>query len=121
MSSFAEPGANAFLDGTALPATLYVQLHVGDPGNDGTANVATETTRKSFTRTAAALAVSSNQGVLSWTNYPAAETVSHVSVWSASSGGTCWLIGDPVNVVMALGETLQIAIGDLVLAPVLWS
>lgn len=121
MANLATPGANALLDGTPLPATLWVQLHVGNPGANGTANVATETTRKSFTRTAAAGGVSANSGLMQWPAYPASETITHVSVWSASSSGTCWFIGDPGNQSIAVNDTVQILAGDLDLICTLWA
>lgn len=121
MSSLALPGANALLNGTAIPATLYVQLHIGNPGSSGTSNVATETTRQSFTRTTSTLGTCENTALLQWLSYPAAETISHVSVWSASSGGTCWFIGDPANLVAGIGDIVQLAAGDLDLTCPVWS
>lgn len=51
-------GENAILDAifnnTALQeASRFVKLHIGDPGEAGTANAAAETTRKSVTGAAA--------------------------------------------------------------------
>ena len=43
---FTTYGANAILDGTPVPATLYAKLHVGDPGVNATANPATESSLK---------------------------------------------------------------------------
>jgi hypothetical protein len=40
---FATYGANAVLDGTAIPATLYFKLHVGNPSAAGTSPLATPT------------------------------------------------------------------------------
>ena len=53
MANWSTYGANAILDGTAMPATLYAKLHIGNPGAAGTSNPAAETSRKSFTRVAA--------------------------------------------------------------------
>ena len=121
MASLATPGANALLDGTALPATLYVQLHIGNPGTNGTANVATVTTRKSFTRTAGAAGASENVGLIEWLNYSTVETLSHVSVWSAAAAGTCWFIGDNGDVTPAIGDNVQILAGALDLVCALWT
>lgn len=120
MPSLATPGANAILDGTAIGATLYAQLHTGDPGTNGTANIATETARKSFTRAAASGGATANAGIIEWLNYPANETITHVTVWSASSGGTCWLIVDNANTAVLIGETVQILAGDLDLVAPVW-
>jgi hypothetical protein len=104
--------ANAALD--ALTASPWVKLHLGDPGNAGTANAATETTRKQVTFAAASGAARTTTGAAEWTSYPAAETVSHISYWTASSGGT--FLGSAAltaSKTMAIGETLRIPTGDL--------
>ena len=90
LSNYAE---NAILDGTAMPATLYAQMHTGDPGEDGTSNVSTHTTRVSTTRTAASGGACTAAADVSFTNIqvtPASETITHVTLWSASSNGNCW-------------------------------
>lgn len=69
-------------------AQPYVQLHTGDPGAAGTSNVSATTTRMAMTLAApsAGSAVSSQ---MSWTSWvPAAETITHFSIWTASSAGT---------------------------------
>lgn len=114
-------GANAVLDGTAIPATLHAKAHIGNPGAAGTANPATETTRKSFTRAAAASGATSNAGALTWTSYPAAEDVTHLSLWDASSGGNCWGIVPLTANVLAIGDTLNVAAGDLDLSLDIWA
>jgi len=68
-------------------AALYIQLHTGDPGAAGTANISAVTTRQAVTFGAAA----SNAIALS--NSPAftmtaTETITHISVHNASSAGT---------------------------------
>ena len=122
MANLSTSGANELLDGTALPATLYVQLHTGDPGAAGTANVATETTRKSFTRTAAAAGVASNVLLLEWLSYPAVETLTHVSMWDAASGGNCWFVDaitTPPETV--IGQAAEIAVGELSFTFPIWA
>ncbi len=83
-------GANAVLDGTAMPATLYAKLHIGNPGAAGTANPAGETTRKAFTRAAASGGATSNVAALTWTAVSTSEDYSHITIWDASSAGNCW-------------------------------
>lgn len=72
------------------PAALYVQLHVGDPGGAGTANVsAGSTTRVAVTEGAAAGGAIAQSGTSpAWTNGGTSETLTHISVWSAATGGT---------------------------------
>lgn len=71
-------------------AGAFVQLHTGDPGAAGTANVSVgSTTRLSVTQNAASggsITISGTVGP--WTNGGTSETISHISVWTASSAGT---------------------------------
>lgn len=67
------------------PATVYAQAHSGDPGAAGTANVA-ETTRQAIAFSAAASGSISNSSTPEFT-LTGTRTVSHVSYWTAASGG----------------------------------
>jgi hypothetical protein len=82
------------LDYVGTNAT-WIKLHTGDPGEAGTANAATETTRKQVTWAAAASGSKAATGspVATWTNVAATETYSHWSLWSASTAGTCYWTG----------------------------
>lgn len=71
--------------------TLFVQLHTGDPGASGTANVSSTTTRVAVNFAAASAGSQSANGTLpSWTNWAGTngEIVTHISVWGASTSGT---------------------------------
>lgn len=76
------------LRGTAYTGvTPYVKWHTGDPGAAGTANASATTTRMAMTLGApsAGSAVSSS---MSWTSWvPAAETLTHFSIWDNVSAG----------------------------------
>jgi hypothetical protein len=87
-AGFAASTVNTWLD--TLDSGHYAQLHTGDPGAAGTSNVSAETTRKLWDFASAASGSKSAQGTLpSWAAWTAGpETITHVSVWSASSGGT---------------------------------
>jgi hypothetical protein len=68
------------------PAATYIALHTGDPGAAGTANASAVTTRQAATFSAA------SAGALALSNSPAftmtaTETISHISVWDASTAG----------------------------------
>lgn len=80
--------ANGWLDGTL--GTCFVQLHVGDPGAAGTSSVsAGSTTRVAITHNAASGGSATISGTNpAWTNGGTSETLTHVSFWSASSGGS---------------------------------
>jgi hypothetical protein len=81
---------NGWLDGTFATATCWVKLHTADPGASGaTAAAAGDTSRKQATMAAAAggsKAASASVGP--WTNAGTSETVSHISLWTASTAGT---------------------------------
>ena len=80
--------ANSFLD--TEYATVYVKLHVGDPGAAGTANASVgDATRKQATMAAAANGaklLTSMSGP--WTNGGTSETITHLSLWTAATAGT---------------------------------
>jgi hypothetical protein len=72
-------------------AGTFVQLHTGDPGAAGTANVSVgSTTRNSFIFSSSSSGSSLSLGTApsSWTNGGTSETLTHISVWTASSAGT---------------------------------
>lgn len=121
MTNLSTYGANAILDGTAMPATLYAQLHVGNPSAAGTANVATETDRVSFTRGAASAGATSNAAALTWAGVAGTEDYSHITIWSASSGGNCWFVGALTANAVTAGDTFEIGAGDLDLSFTIWS
>lgn len=112
--------ANSILDALCRsvtwtePAAFYVKLHLGDPGASGASNAATETTRKSMTFSAASGGAITTSAGVSWTSYPAAETVSHVSFWDAATTGN--FLGSKAltaSKTAAVGDTLTLAAGDL--------
>lgn len=72
------------------PSALYVKLHKGDPGSAGTANASAVTTRKAATFAAASSGTIALNGTLPvWArpSMTATETISHISVWDASTSG----------------------------------
>lgn len=116
LSNYAE---NAILDAlfnnTALQKSArYAKLHTGDPGEDGTANAATEATRKSITGAAASGGVFTSANDLAWTSVSTTETYSHVSIWDASSGGNCLGSGALASSkAVNAGDNFTIASGSL--------
>lgn len=70
-------------------ATPFIQLHTGDPGAAGTANVSVgSTTRNAITWNAASAGSMTLATLSAWTNGGTSETISHVSLWTASTAGT---------------------------------
>ena len=106
---------NHFWGGTsqAQPAGHYVKLHVGDPGEDGTANAAVETTRQEVTSWTGAADVRSNGNLLQWLSVAATETYTHVSIWDAVTGGNCLGSGTLSGGAVTAGQNFEIPIGDL--------
>jgi hypothetical protein len=69
----------------------FIQLHTGDPGAAGTANISVgSTTRNSFafSSSASGSALSLSTAPSAWTNGGTSETLTHISVWTAASAGT---------------------------------
>ncbi len=120
MGTFAVASRNAMLGaycgGTAYSgnAAVYVKLHLGDPGADGTASPAANTTRQQVTWTSISAGAISNQAALEWTNVPNTETYTYVSLWNHATAGT-FLGSDDLSssAAMNAGDTFRIVAGDL--------
>jgi hypothetical protein len=115
--------ANAWLDALGnntagiLPiATPYVKLHVGDPGSAGTANAATETTRKLASFAAASGGSMASDADISWTSISGSEDATHFSLWTASSGGTFLGSGTITAAAYTAGGTYTCPSGSLILS-----
>lgn len=94
------------------PAAIYMQLHTGDPGAAGTSNVATNTTRKLVTFGAASGGTIATDADVSWTNVPAAEDYTHLSLWDASTAGNFLASGTITANAVAIGDTFTIPSGS---------
>lgn len=91
LSNYAENEVADYLAGNGAPAAIsgvWVKLHTGDPGEDGTANASAETTRKSVTFGAASGGVCTSSSEARWDGWSAgSENITHVSYWDASTAG----------------------------------
>ncbi len=111
--------ANAMLDSllknTAYtgPATVYAQLHTGDPGANGTANVAGNTTRKLVSWGTASGGVNSNSTDLVWTNVSTTETYAEITLFDAVTTGNYLGSGNITANTVTAGDTFTIAAGNL--------
>lgn len=104
---------NHIRGGTAFtqPSGLYVKLHLGDPGEDCTANPAANTSRQVVTFGAAASGSMAATGtpVAQWTSVSTTETYSHFSLWDASSAGNPLGSGAlSSSAAMTAGDTFQL-------------
>jgi hypothetical protein len=115
LSNYAEDAFLNHIRGGATftaPSGVYAKLHLGDPGEAGTSNAATEATRKAITFAAASggSMVSTGSPAASWTNVSTTETYTHVSFWDASSAGNC--LGSSAlsaSAAMTAGDTFQLS------------
>jgi hypothetical protein len=88
-----------------------IQLHTGDPGANGTANVSSTTTREAVTWGSASGGVVTASDEPAWTSWAGTngEVVTDLSFWSASTSGTFGL-SMPLNssVTMDTGDSLTL-------------
>ena len=114
---FSATAGDAILDTLVDTDYPWMQLHTGDPGAAGTANVAGNTTRKD---TSAAWAPSSGGTKttdvdITWSDaeVTTTETYTHFSQWTASTAGTFGFSGTVTALeVDATGESFAIASGN---------
>lgn len=116
-SATAQSLLNALFNQTnyTAPTALWIQLHIGDPGASGTANVATETTRKDVTAvfaTASGGTVTSDTAV-TWTAVAGTEDYTHYAIFSASTAGTFYWSGTITANSVTAGDTFTLPIGDI--------
>jgi len=107
---------NALRNVSLAVANVYIKLHTGDPGEDGTANAATETTRQVVTFAAASGGSMASNADAVWTSVAANETYSHISLWDDSTAGNClWTGALTVSKAVTTGDTFTIPSGQLTL------
>lgn len=95
-------------------AAVWVRLHTGDPGEDATSNLATESTRQSVTFSAASSGQITSSSTLTWSNVAATETITHVSLWDASTGGNAlWKGALTASRALTAGDNFTISSGSL--------
>lgn len=100
------------------PSGTYVKLHVGDPGSAGTANAGAVTTRSQATFSAASAGAIALTGTNPSWSMTTTETISHISVWDASSAGNfLWSASLSASKSVANGDTLTLTSCGLSLSP----
>lgn len=101
--------------------TLFVQLHTGDPGASGTANVSSTTTRQAVNFAAASAGSQSITGTTQWTSWAGTngEVVTHISVWGASTSGTFYYSAAlSASKTVNTGDTLTLTTLTVALTPI---
>lgn len=109
---------NAFIGSASYSnASVWVKLHTGAPGTDGTAAAAGDTRRQqSLFTNAAANGTAANTSLIEWTNVSNTETLSYVSLWTASTGGSFVGSDDLSSTApVTAGDTFRIPVGQLTL------
>lgn len=110
--------ANKWLDAlgnnTAFAVTsCFVQLHVGDPGAAGTANAATETTRKAVSFGAASSGSLASDADVTWTNISGSQDATYFTAWDGITGGSFLFSGSITGNAYTAGDTYTISSGSL--------
>ena len=110
--------ANAWLDAVGnntsfAVGTVYVKLHVGDPGANGTSNAATETTRKAASFAAASSGSLASDADITWTNIAGSQDATHFTAWDNVSAGNFLFSGTVTANAYNAGDTFTIASGSL--------
>jgi hypothetical protein len=110
--------ANSWLDAlgnnTSYAVTqVYVKLHVGDPGANGTSNAATETTRKAASFAAASSGSLASDAAITWTNILGSQDATHFTCWDNPSAGNFLFSGTVTANAYVAGDTFTISSGAL--------
>jgi len=120
MANYLEDEILDHIFGTAYsaPATRYIGLHTGDPGETGASD---EVSGNNYIRatengwTTSSGGAISNSGIVTFAT-PSGSwgTVSHVSIWDAASGGNCLFVGSlTASKAIGSGDSVTFPIGDL--------
>ena len=111
--------ANKFLDAVAnatsySAANVYVKLHTGEPGANGTANAATETTRKEATFSSASAGAIASDADITWTNIAGSQDATNFSAWDNLTAGNFLFSGTITGNAYVAGDTYTISSGALI-------
>ena len=113
IANFLEDGLlNLTFNATAYTgqSTVYIKLHIGDPGESCTANAAGETTRKAVTVGASSSGTVTSDADAAWTNVSTTETYSHISIWDAAAAGNAlWYGALAASKAVTAGDSFTIA------------
>lgn len=111
--------ANGWLDGSF--GTVYAALHTADPGSAGTTSPSVaDANRKAVTMAAASGGAKASTGSTGpWTNSGTSETITHISLWTAATGGS-FLGSAPLSASQAwvAGNTFTLTSVNIAITPV---
>jgi hypothetical protein len=106
---------------STAPAGNFVKLHTADPGSAGATAASSVTTRPAITFNAASAGACTASNTPSWAAWAGTspETVTHVSVWDASTAGTfVYSMVLTASKVVQTGDTLTLASASVSFAPI---
>jgi hypothetical protein len=104
---------NALGNNTAFSVTaVYVQLHIGDPSANGTANGATETTRKAVSFAGASSGSIASDADVSWTNISGSQDATFFTAWDSLTSGNFLFSGTITGNPYTAGDTYTITAGS---------
>ena len=109
---------NSWLDALAnntsyAVAQVYIKLHTGNPGAEGTANAAIETTRKAASFGVAVAGAINSDADISWTNIAGSQDANHFTAWDNLTAGNFLFSGAIVAGAYTAGDTYTISAGNL--------
>jgi hypothetical protein len=93
--------------------TVFIKLHIGDPGANGTSNPATETTRKSASFGAASAGTLTSDADITWTNISGSEDATFFTAWDSLTTGNFLFSGSITGNAYTAGDTYVIPSGSL--------
>lgn len=105
---------------STAPAGNFVKLHTADPGASGATAASSVTTRPSVTFNAASGGAVSASNTPTWASWAGTspETVTHISVWDASTAGTfLYSVALTASKTVQTGDTLTLSSLSVSLAP----
>ena len=92
---------------------VYVKLHVGDPGANGTGNPATETTRKAASFGASSSGTLTSDADITWTNIAGSQDATFFTAWDSATTGNFLFSGSITGNAYTAGDTYVIPSGSL--------
>lgn len=111
------------------PATPYLLLHTGSPGAEGTSNIAQKPGTGAIVRKSVAFGTPASHpnnverrvlssGTVTWsgTEIASGQTISHFSIWSASTDGQVEFIAAVTTPKTTGSDGVSIAAGDIEVA-----
>lgn len=96
-----------------MPTAVYLKLHLGDPGEDATANAAANANRQqvTFNNVVANSGQIVSNATVTWSNVSNTEIYSHWSLWDTvgpTGGNPLWKGALSANASVTAGDNSQI-------------